>query len=139
MVSSANATMQSFMVLQALEKAQVATFRFELSGFDAVDYLHDLAVAWRGDMAFLPLCAYCAVDGIHFGLLAMLDVLQHAGLEKSMLADGQRYDEEGNCFLDRIVPVEKFDNVLALNRLYSYAGGGAYVYALLDEPLYDAA
>lgn len=37
MVSSANATMQSFMVLQVLEKAQVATFRFEFSGLDAVD------------------------------------------------------------------------------------------------------
>lgn len=83
--------------------------------------------------------AHGAVDGIYFGLLAFLNVLQHAGLEELVLLDGERQQQQGDAFLDGIVVVEQLDDVLALYGFDMDVACCAHVDALLDDGLHHLA
>ena len=103
------------------EQADVGEFRTELAGLDPVNDLGDLVAARCRDTDLAPLSRHHAIDGIHLCHLPLFKVLQHAGLEESMLSDGNRDKEEGNCLLQRIMVIQKSDDILALDRFYAYS------------------
>lgn len=76
------------------EKPQVVPRSLQLSVLDAVNNLHHLVVAWGRHTRLASLGTYRTIDGIHFSLLAALDILQHASLQTRMLANCYRYDKE---------------------------------------------
>ena len=82
-----------------LKELEVRTLGLEFTVLDAVDDFHHLVVARSRHADLASLCAYGPIDGIHFGLLATLDVLEHACLEKGVLLYSERNDEEGDGFL----------------------------------------
>ena len=104
-----------------------------------MDDFHDLVIAWGRHPDLAALGADGSVDGVYLCLLAPLDVLEHACLEKGVLLYSERNDEEGDGFLERIAVVEQFHDVLALYRLNLDSRCVTDIDALLDEPLDNAA
>ena len=73
---------------------------------DAMDDFHHLVVHWGREAHSSAIIRYGTIDGIHFGQFALVYVLQHAGLQFGMLADGDRDDEEREGTLQRMAIVE---------------------------------
>ena len=97
-----------------------------------MDNPHDAVIDRRGESYFAAVGADGAVDGVHLGPFPLLQILQHAGLEARVLADGDGDDKTGNGLLDRAVVVQQFHDILPLHRLDADAAGGADVDAFLE-------
>lgn len=121
------------------EEFQVVEAWLQFALLDVVDDLHHGVVHRCRETDLPSVFGYGSVDGVYFGELAFLQVLEHAGLELCVLLDGDRDDEERDRLLDAAFVVEQLDDVLALDRLYSDASDSAYVDALLYDRLDDAA
>ena len=104
-----------------------------------MDDFHHLVVARSRHADLASLCADGSVDGVYLCLLATLDVLEHACLEKGVLLYSERNDEEGDGFFEQIAVVEQLHDVLALYRLNLDSRCVTDIDALLDEPLDNAA
>ena len=97
-----------------------------------VDDFHHLVVHWGREAHSSAIIRYGTIDGIHFGQFAFFQVLQHAGLQFGMLADGDRDDEEREGTLQGIRIVEQLHDVLSLHRFDADTTFLAHIDTLLD-------
>jgi hypothetical protein len=78
----------------AVEVFQVVCSGVQLASLNPVYDFHHAVVGWGGESYLTAICRYGTIDGIHFGELSFLEVLQHACLEFGVLAYGDGDDEE---------------------------------------------
>lgn len=91
------------------EKFQIFEAGTEFACLDAVDDGGDFFVHRRRAADFPAEGGNGAVDGIDLGLLALFDILQHAGLEFCMLPDGDGQNQQRKGLHMLYVAVDEVD------------------------------
>ena len=121
-----------------LEITEIVEAWGEFALLDAMDDFHYLVVHRGREVYFSSVFRNGSVDGVDFGQLAFLQVLEHAGFEFRVLADGDGDDEEREGTLQGVRIVEQLHDVLALHWLDADSACLANVDTFLDQCLYDS-
>ena len=100
-----------------VEEFQVVERRFVLAFFDAADYFDRPVVDGSRHADLSSVLAHDAIDCLDLARFALFDILQHTCADKAVFFDCDGNYRKRDFLFDRVVVIQKFYDVFALNRL----------------------